>query len=99
MKEGDLSDDSCVCFPASLRKTLKFGLFKIWGKHTAVTGWGMNTHTFAHLPWSLDVLLKPAPGEAVQCVYVCVSVIFLSRAVPRVLITLPSLVILLTSLH
>lgn len=59
----------------------------------------MNTQTFAHLPWSLDVLLKPAPGEAVQCVYECVGVIFLSRAVPRVLITFPSLVRLLTSLH
>jgi len=35
--------------------------------------WAVNTQTFAHLPGSLDVLLKPALGEPVQCVYACVS--------------------------
>lgn len=75
-----------------LRKTLKSGFFKIWEEHAGPGVWALKPLPI--LSWSFDVLLKPVLGEVVQCVYECV---FLLHALPHLPVTIPSLLILLSS--
>lgn len=58
----------------------------LWNLEKLEAGTGVNTQTFAPLPWTLCPL-KSGHEEVAQCVCKCV---FLLPALPAVLVSLPS---------